>query len=191
MLLRLLALIITLLGSSLANAQTEPLVFATVTREPFSIEEDGQRVGFSIELMQQLAAALGRAVEFEAADSFGDMLDRVRAGTVDGAIANISITAEREGEMDFSQPIFASGIQIMAQAQAGSPSLFNALFTPEIGLFVLVALTLLLGAGMAMWVFERKNAGYFDRPDGDVTFPAFWWALNVVVNGGFEERMPK
>ena len=52
------------------------------------------------------------------------------------------------------------------------------------------ALTVLL-AGMLMWVFERNRQLYFRRPLRDALFPAFWWALNLVVNGGFEERMPQ
>jgi polar amino acid transport system substrate-binding protein len=41
-----------------------------------------------------------------------------------------------------------------------------------------------------MWVFERNSSEYFKRPAKEAAFPAFWWALNLVVNGGFEERMP-
>jgi polar amino acid transport system substrate-binding protein len=44
---------------------------------------------------------------------------------------------------------------------------------------------------MLMWMFERHKQPYFDRKARDAAFPAFWWALNLVVNGGFEERMPQ
>ena len=42
-----------------------------------------------------------------------------------------------------------------------------------------------------MWVFERNHQPFFDRPARAALFPSFWWALNLVVNGGFEERVPQ
>ena len=42
-----------------------------------------------------------------------------------------------------------------------------------------------------MWRFERDEQEYFDKPARQAVSPAFWWALNLVVNGGFEERAPR
>lgn len=39
--------------------------------------------------------------------------------------------------------------------------------------------------------FERGKQPYFDRSASEAMFPSFWWALNLVVNGGFEERVPR
>lgn len=175
-------------------AQTEnPLVFATVDRPPFAIlnTETGMPEGFSIELMAAIAEDLGRTVTFAPSDSFRAMLDATKSGAVDGAIANISITASREIEMDFSQPIFESGIQILMPEEVSSLGRVGGLLTREIGTAILIALGLLFGGGMMMWVFERHKQPYFDRPAKDALFPSFWWALNLVVNGGFEERMPQ
>jgi len=44
---------------------------------------------------------------------------------------------------------------------------------------------------MLMWRFERGGGQpYFQGDAKEKAFPAFWWALNLVVNGGFEERIP-
>ena len=111
---------------------------------------------------------------------------------MDAAIVNVSITAERERLMDFSQPIFDSGVQVMMRADdSAGLSMLKALFTRQIGLAVMATLVLLFGGGMLMWMFERHKQPYFDRKACDAAFPAFWWALNLVVNGGFEERMPQ
>ena len=94
--------------------------------------------------------------------------------------------------MDFSQPMFDSGIQVMVRAGSSTTSsILSALLTRDIGIAVLSAMALLFGGGMLMWVFERRAQPYFDRPLKEAPFPAFWWALNLVVNGGFEERMPQ
>lgn len=44
---------------------------------------------------------------------------------------------------------------------------------------------------MLMWRLERHSQPYFDHPAREAMFPAFWWALNLIVNGGFEERVPR
>ncbi|MEM1272411.1 MAG: transporter substrate-binding domain-containing protein [Pseudomonadota bacterium] len=175
----------------MASAQEQPLVFATVDRPPFSQQIDTEHRGFSIDLMRAIAEDLGREVIFQTQQEFSDMLDLVAARRVDGAIANISITSRREEIMDFSQPIFAAGMQIMVPAENRGNPYIQALLSRDVGLSVLAAIGLLFGGGMLMWFFERRVQPYFDRPVRDAMFPSFWWALNLVVNGGFEERMPQ
>ncbi|TCK99960.1 amino acid ABC transporter substrate-binding protein (PAAT family) [Shimia isoporae] len=186
---------VTLLNfaSAVLAQSNDAMVFATVDRPPFAIleTENGSPEGFSVDLMRAIADDLGRSVSFAPAESFSAMLDAVKSEAVDGAIANISITAAREVEMDFSQPIFASGIQILMPAEVSALGRVGGLLTREIGTAILIALGLLFGGGMLMWIFERRHQPYFDRPAKDALFPSFWWALNLVVNGGFEERMPQ
>ena len=165
---------------------------ATVTRPPFAMQKNGDLEGFSIDLWKALAKDMGRASVVTLSDSFADMLDSVANGRVDAAIANISITSEREKELDFSQPIFESGLQIMTHAEGTTGrSLFDIFLSRDLLLAIALAFAGLLGAGMLMWILERKRQPYFDQPARNAIFPAFWWALNLVVNGGFEERLPQ
>jgi polar amino acid transport system substrate-binding protein len=189
-----LAIMTILSVANTATAQVgDTLVFATVDRPPFAMLEtqSGLPEGFSIDLMRAIADDLGAEVAFAPAESFSAMLDAVKTNAVDGAIANISITAAREVEMDFSQPIFESGIQILMPKEGTTLGRVGGLLTREIGTAILIALGLLFGGGMLMWLFERNHQPYFDRPAKDALFPSFWWALNLVVNGGFEERVPQ
>lgn len=171
-------------------AQT--LTVSTVTRAPFSMVEKGEDTGFSIELLEALADKLGWAYDINRVELFSTMLDTVVDEAADMAIANISITSARETLLDFSQPIFESGLQIMVPAdQRRSPALWRALLSLDFVVAIGAAFILLMGGGMLMWVFERRAQPYFDRPVSEAWFPSFWWALNLVVNGGFEERMPR
>lgn len=173
-------------------AATQDLTFATVDRPPFSEETPQGFNGFSIELMQAIAEKMGRSVSFRRVEHFPELFAALDSGQVDGAIANISITAQRETAMDFSHPIFEGGLQIMVPLDRGvGGGLLGALFSRDILIALLVAAALLFGGGMLMWAFERRHQPYFDRPARQVMFPAFWWALNLVVNGGFEERVPQ
>jgi len=72
-----------------------------------------------------------------------------------------------------------------------TPSVWRALLSLDLLLALGIAFVLLIAGGMLMWVFERRAQPYFDRPAKDAWFPSFWWALNLVVNGGFEERVPQ
>lgn len=185
-----LLLLVLMTGAALAQTRDD-LSMATVHRPPFAIVEGGEVSGFSIDLMRAIGEEMGRTVTFVPQASFGDMLEQVRSERVDGAIANISITTEREREMDFSQPIFAAGIKILLPNEDAGFGIFAALFTRDILLIVLSGLALLMFGGLLMWVFERRHQAYFDKPAKEALFPSFWWALNLVVNGGFEERVPQ
>ena len=164
--------------------------FNTIDRPPFSFLEKGVPTGFSIDLMNLLAAGLGRSVEYSYAETFPEMLEAVAADQFDGAVANISITSAREAVLDFSQPIFESGLQIMVSGAGSSAGIWRAVFNMDLLLAIMAAFAILFLLGLLMWVFERKKQPYFDRPAKDALFPSFWWALNLVVNGGFEERQP-
>ncbi len=194
-LLRRFAFVLAALWAALTAgavwAQQGALVFNTIERPPFAYLENGQPTGFSIDLMRTVAEELGREIQFRWSDSFPQMLGAVEAGTVDGAVANISITSAREKVMDFSQPIFESGLQIMVMGGSGGASIWAAVFSYDLLLAVPAAFAALFVLGMLMWFFERRGEPYFDRSGREAMFPAFWWALNLVVNGGFEERLPR
>lgn len=181
-----------LTGVATAQTPNQAITIATVTRAPFSFEIDGAHAGFSIDLLNAASEEIGLPIQYQRFDSFGGMLAAVQNGEADAAIANITITAERERLMDFTQPIFDGGVQVMLKAEAGAgQSILSVIFTRDVGFLVLGAVLLLLAGGMIMYVFERRHQPYFDHAPKDAVFPAFWWALNLVVNGGFEERMPQ
>lgn len=186
-----MSIILLCLSSLPLTAQQQQLVFSTVDRAPFTFDTAGEVTGFSADLIRAIGREIGAEIQFQRRDSFPEMLRDVETGAVDGAIANISITGSREAIMDFSQPIFRSGLQIMVPANGGQTSIWSAVLNRDLGIAILGALGLLLAMGMLMWVFERRKQPYFDRTAGNAVFPAFWYALNLVVNGGFEQNVPK
>ncbi|MEP2717747.1 transporter substrate-binding domain-containing protein [Pseudophaeobacter sp.] len=188
--LRLIFPFLLLLWGNVLSAQV--IDVNTVTRPPFSMIENGRETGFSIELMREIAERLDWELQIHRKEAFAEMLNGVQLAEVDMAAANISITAAREAVMDFSLPVFESGLQIMVQADdIREPSLMNALLSWDLALAIGLAFLLLLVGGMFMWAVERRAQPYFDRPLKEAWFPSFWWALNLVVNGGFEERVPR
>ncbi|MEX0364511.1 MAG: transporter substrate-binding domain-containing protein [Ruegeria sp.] len=191
--MRVILVLLILTVTVLAQAsQAQTLTVSTVTRPPFSFVEDGKETGFSVELFDALAESLEWDFRIVRSDGFSDMLTRVQQARADLAIANISITAARESKMDFSQPIFEAGLQIMVPSESTRrPSLMQALLSRDLFIAIGLAFAILLTGGMLMWYFERRAQPYFDRTLNEAWFPSFWWALNLVVNGGFEERVPR
>lgn len=186
----LIAFIAALVFGGQTSAQE--LRVSTVTRAPFSMWANGADDGFAMDLIRAVAQEIDRPIVIVRYDSFAEMLDTVITGQADAAIANISITASRESVLDFSHPIFSSGLQIMTPAGgSGSASVLKAVFSTKLLQAILIAFALLFAAGMLMWRFERRVQPYFDSTAKQAMFPAFWWALNLVMNGGFEERVPR
>lgn len=177
-------------AASMVCAQS--LRVSTVTRPPFSMAQDGVDTGFSIDLWNALMQDMQQTTKFVRAEQFSEMLNMVEDGSVDAAIANISITAKRETRFDFSHPIFESGLRIMIHSdRAAGATIWQALFSKDLLLAIALSFAVLFAGGMLMWRFERNHEDYFDLPARKAMFPAFWWALNLVVNGGFEERVPR
>ena len=167
------------------------LKIATIERRPFAMRAGDGFTGFSIELWQQIAKKLELGTTFVEAKTFPEMLALVSERKADGAIANITITSERERTMDFSQPMFDAGIQVMVRSDGTRTGLLGALFNFEMLGLVLLAGLLLFGAANLMWWLERRDQPYFQYPYGEAVWRSFWWALNVILNGGFEERVPQ
>ena len=172
-------------------AQDNVLEIMTVTRPPFSMVEGGVDTGFSVDLWTAVAKELSIDFRFNRVESFSDMLAAVESEQADGAIANISITAARERVMDFTQPIFSSGLQIMVPFEQSNTTILSIILRRDFLLAIVAAFALLFGGGMVMWAFERRHQSYFDKPASEAMFPSFWWALNLVVNGGFEQLAPR
>lgn len=144
-----------------------------------------------MDLLAEVSKNLDWTYSINRVENFSEMLSAVENGTADAAIANISITASREAVLDFTQPIFEAGLQIMTPSDPNTGSIWSILFSKDLVLAILGAFALLLGGGMLMWHLERRHQEYFNLSAREAMFPAFWWALNLIVNGGFEERQPR
>lgn len=71
----------------------------------------------------------------------------------------------------------------------GQVLLFNVLWLWDLLIVVLFVVGFLFGGGLLMWWFECYVQFYFQGIVCEVVFFVFWWVLNFVVNGGFEECM--
>ena len=168
------------------------LKMATRIVPPFVLKKDGELTGFSIDLGMALAKIIGVKLEPALAETLPELLQAVRVQNADFGLAAISITSKREQEFDFSQPMFDSGMQILARANdSGGGSSFDtirrvAASGPVLNL-VGFLLALILVISHIVWFFDRKHedsvAPYFPG-----IFRAIYWATGA--SGGQQPYAP-
>ncbi len=176
----------------------KPLKVLTKVIPPFVIQQhDGALQGFSIDIWQAVSQRLGRPSEIVLLPSLKVMLEDVRRGAGDAAIAAITITAQREQVLDFSYPYFRSGLQIMVRVDQGSV-LSQALGVLKgmlasrsfqmalMGLGVLVLIT-----AHVIWLVERRRNPDFCRRYPLGLWDAVYWTLVTISTVGYGDKTPK
>ncbi|WP_241993157.1 amino acid ABC transporter substrate-binding protein/permease [Cryobacterium frigoriphilum] len=95
-----------------ADTTGETYVIGTdTTFAPFEYREDGELTGIDMDLVRDIAASQGFSVEIKSL-GFDAALQALQSNQVDGVIAGMSITDERQLIFDFSDPYFDSGVQM-------------------------------------------------------------------------------
>lgn len=115
---KLLALVLSLaMLLCFAGCGTEKLLVATNAEfEPFeSLDEDGNPVGFDIDLMNAIAEKLGYEVQYENME-FDGVVAAVANGTCDVAISGLTINAKRSKSVDFADAYYSGAAQILIVA---------------------------------------------------------------------------
>ena len=94
------------------NGLQDSYVVATDTSfVPFEFKEDGEYVGFDIDIVNEIADRSGFEIELETTN-FDGIIPGLQTGTFDIAIAGITITEDRAEVVDFTSPYYKSGLRI-------------------------------------------------------------------------------
>jgi len=181
--------------NAFAQPQAERLRVATRVVKPFVFEEKSQLTGFSVDLWNEIAKQINAKTEFVVKPTVKELLASINTQEAQLGIAAISITAERELQWDFSQPMFDAGLQIIVPSQTSDSGIlaniiagaFSPIFWQLIGA---ILLAILIPAHI-VWFFERRpvgglltNKSYFPG-----IFEAAWWSLASLAAQA--DQMPK
>ncbi len=102
-------------GAGAAFAQSNVLRVATdATFPPMEFVENGKKTGFDVELVEAVAAKMGKKVEWVDID-FKGLVPGLIAKRYDMAVSAIYITDERKKVVDFTQPYYAGGLVAMVK----------------------------------------------------------------------------
>jgi polar amino acid transport system substrate-binding protein len=181
------------------KAQTAPRDIAVATRilPPLVVEQKDTLSGFSIELWNAIAARLKLKTNYQPAPDVRALLEEVRSGKAEIGVAAISITAAREIEFEFSQPILNAGLQIMVRGGGrdgdSNPlwDLLGLLFSKTSLVWLGVALLLLLIPSHVVWFLERRhNSGIVptDKYIPGIFYAMFWSAATLATQAENQPR---
>ncbi len=102
-------------GSSPSGAGKTLKVAVDPTFAPFEFQgKDGKLQGFDVDVINSIGKSQGFQVDFENM-RFDGMIGALQAGTVDAAVAGMTITADRAKVVDFSKPYFKAGLAVAVQ----------------------------------------------------------------------------
>ena len=190
-----LALVLLACAPAFSRSQDDNLCVATRMVKPFVFEEKGSLTGFSVDLWQEITKRMNVKSEFVVKPTVKELLASVNSHEAALGIAAISITAEREMQWDFSQPMFDGGLQILTSAQGAESSLLGnivaGIFTRDFLVMIgIIIILLAVPAHIVFFLERRPNGGLVThRSYFPGIFEAAWWAAATLATQA--DQMPK
>jgi ABC-type amino acid transport substrate-binding protein len=189
-----LLLMVALIAGHRVHAQDTPtpvLKIATKEAAPFATKGPGGRwQGISITLWENIATELGFRYEFVEAD-LPELLEGVSSGRFDAVVAALTVTPERERHMDFTHPFFTTGLGIAVSSRSSPLDVIRSIPWIDVLTLLLVLFSLMLIAGLLVWMIERRsNPDHFGAKGLRGVGAGLWWSAVTWSTVGYGDKAP-
>lgn len=182
------------IGDDEFDLPDQTLQVAVRVGSPFVMERaDGSYGGITIELWERIADQLGLDYEYQPAE-LEPLLSGMREMQYDVGLGPLTVTAERERVLDFSQPFHNAGLAIALRQQdtPGWWAVSKRFFTTEFASVMVALAAILLLSGILLWIFERKyNSEEFSPDPIQGIGSGFWWAAVTMTTVGYGDKSPR
>ena len=169
------------------------LVIGTKEAPPFAIKNrDGSWSGISIELWRRVADEMKLPYRLVEEQTVQGLIDGTAAGKFDAAVAALTVTPARAKLLDFTQSFYVTGLGIAVPAGASANwwPVLRAMTSPGFLQAVLGLIGLALGAGILVWLFERRHNESYGR--GLKGFSSsVWWSTAAMTQRGAAHMAPQ
>lgn len=82
---------------------------------PFNyVTDEGDVIGFDVDVAAEIAERMGRELEYKTT-AWDGIIEGLRAGRYNGILGSMAVTEEREKVVDFSDPYYYSGPQLIVR----------------------------------------------------------------------------
>ncbi len=199
--LRSAAIVVALSACAGAAAQTaldamlqREIVVGTKEAAPFAMKSaDGAWTGISIDLWRRIADEKKLRYRIVETETVPQLIEGVRDGKFDVAVAALTVTAAREETLDFTAPFYTTGlgIAIASGGLANWAPVWRALtsFNFLQSVFALIGLALLVG--LVVWLFERRSNEEFGGSVAKGLSTSVWWTTVAMTQRAIGQAGPR
>lgn len=167
------------------SVSAAPVRVAVAGVEPFVISTDGIWSGLSVDIWQKVAAMNNWDYEFVGYPDEVSAVKAVSKGEVDVVVAEVPISSEALEYVEFSQPYFRAGLQIMIDGSR--PHSFRRLLEDldawgHLKIFWGVGAIVLI-LTIVVTLFERRHNPDFPKTWADGFAEAFYYVISLALTG--------
>ncbi|CAI5483988.1 unnamed protein product [Closterium sp. Yama58-4] len=149
---------------------------------------DGNFTGFCVEVFQRAMELLPYPVGYSlvaydfAGNSYEDLIRSVANKVYDGAVGDITVTADRAQIVDFTQPFMESGLGLVVPVLQGDPANPWAFLYPFTGsMWALMIASIVFTAAVIWYLEHNQNLDFGGGPYHHQLTTSLWFAFASMV----------